>query len=181
MSQTVNGEQLDLVHAVTAEFGTIFTWDYERSRLPLMKLYEKAKTSQWNASTDLDWSVDVDPEKVAEELGQGGTARFQALAEAEDSPVKHFGDREWRNVGIELQNSLLSQFMHGEQGALLCTARIVETVPWIDAKYYAATQVVDEARHVERSEEHTSELQSLAYLVCRLLLEKKKIQYILSQ
>jgi len=44
---------------------------------------------------------------------------------------------------------MLSQFMHGEQGALLCTAKIVETVPWIDAKYYAATQVVDEARHVE--------------------------------
>jgi hypothetical protein len=39
--------------------------------------------------------------------------------------------------------------MHGEQGALLCTAKIVETVPWIDAKYYASTQVVDEARHVE--------------------------------
>ncbi len=63
--------------------------------------------------------------------------------------MKHFGDKEWRQVGIELQNSLLSQFMHGEQGALLCTARIVETVPWIDAKYYAATQVMDEARHVE--------------------------------
>src|SRR2546425_8474324 len=30
------------------------------------------------------------------------------------------------------------------------------------------------ARRVHRSEEHTSELQSLAYLVCRLLLEKKK-------
>src|SRR5712691_11405334 len=144
-----HGDELDLIHAVTAEIGTIFTWDYERSRLPLMKLYEKAKTSQWNASTDLDWSIDVDPEKVADELGQGGTARFQALAEAEDSPVKHFGDKEWRQVGVELQNSLLSQFMHGEQGALLCTARIVETVPWIDAKYYAATQVVDEARHVE--------------------------------
>jgi hypothetical protein len=39
--------------------------------------------------------------------------------------------------------------MHGEQGALICTAKIVETVPWIDAKYYAATQVMDEARHVE--------------------------------
>ena len=39
--------------------------------------------------------------------------------------------------------------MHGEQGALVCTAKIVETVPWIDAKYYAATQVMDEARHVE--------------------------------
>ena len=48
-----------------------------------------------------------------------------------------------------MQNFALSQFMHGEQGALICTAKIVETVPWIDAKYYAATQVMDEARHVE--------------------------------
>jgi hypothetical protein len=44
---------------------------------------------------------------------------------------------------------VMSQFLHGEQGALLCTAKIVETVPWYDAKLYAATQVVDEARHVE--------------------------------
>jgi P-aminobenzoate N-oxygenase AurF len=140
----------ETIHAVAAEMDTIFTWDYERSRPALIKLYEKAKTSQWNASTDLDWTIDVDPEKVADELGGGnGTVRFQALAEAEDSPVRHFGEKEWRTVGIEIQNSLLSQFMHGEQGALLCTARIVETVPWIDAKYYAATQVMDEARHVE--------------------------------
>ena len=60
-----------------------------------------------------------------------------------------WGDAEYLQLGIEMQNHLLSQFMHGEQGALLCTAKIVETVPWIDAKYYAATQVVDEARHVE--------------------------------
>src|SRR5215204_6487746 len=52
-------------------------------------------------------------------------------------------------MGIESQNWTLSQFLHGEQGALICTAQIVETVPWIDAKYYAATQVMDEARHVE--------------------------------
>ena len=52
-------------------------------------------------------------------------------------------------LGIESQNWMLSQFMHGEQGALICTAKIVETVPWIDAKYYASTQVMDEARHVE--------------------------------
>jgi hypothetical protein len=50
---------------------------------------------------------------------------------------------------MEFQNWSLSQFMHGEQGALICTAKIVETVPWIDAKYYASTQVMDEARHVE--------------------------------
>jgi hypothetical protein len=147
MTNTI--EQLETIHAVSADLEAVFTWDYERSRPALGKLYEKAKASQWNASTDLDWSIDVDPEKIGQELGGGGTTRFQALAEAEDSPVKHFGDKEWRQISVEIQNSLLSQFMHGEQGALLCTARIVETVPWIDAKYYAATQVMDEARHVE--------------------------------
>ena len=146
---TSTQEKLETIHSVRAEFDAIFTWDYARSRDALVKLYEKAKTSQWNATTDLDWSVDVDPEKIANELGGGGTMRFQALQEAEGSPVKHFGEKEWNRVGVELQNSLLSQFMHGEQGALLCTARIVETVPWIDAKYYASTQVMDEARHVE--------------------------------
>jgi hypothetical protein len=142
-------EQLDTIHAVESNFDAIFTWDYGRSRPALVKLYEKAKSSQWNASTDLDWSIDVDPEKVGSELGGGGPQRFQALQNADDSPVRHFGEKEWRQVSVELQNSLLSQFMHGEQGALLCTARIVETVPWVDAKYYAATQVMDEARHVE--------------------------------
>jgi hypothetical protein len=146
---TSTQDKLDVIHGVQAQFDTVFTWDYERSRPALSKLYEKAKTSQWNASTDLDWSIDVDPEKVSHELGAGGTQRFQALAEAPGSPVKHFTDKQWTQVGIEIQNSLLSQFMHGEQGALICTARIVETVPWIDAKYYASTQVMDEARHVE--------------------------------
>ena len=67
-------------------------------------------------------------------------------------PARRFanwGEKEWRQCRIESQNWTLSQFMHGEQGALICTAKIVETVPWIDAKYYAATQVMDEARHVE--------------------------------
>ncbi|MFM7224988.1 MAG: ferritin-like domain-containing protein, partial [Actinomycetota bacterium] len=133
-------ERLDTIHAVRADYDAIFTWDYEQSRGALVKLYEKAKTSQWNASTDLDWSIDVDPEKVSKELGGGGTERFRELREAEGSPVRHFTEKDWDRVGVELQNSLLSQFMHGEQGALLCTARIVETVPWIDGKYYAASQ-----------------------------------------
>ena len=65
------------------------------------------------------------------------------------TPFEHWTDAQWLQLGCESQNWTLSQFLHGEQGALLCTARIVETVPWIDAKYYAATQVMDEARHVE--------------------------------
>ena len=67
----------------------------------------------------------------------------------DDTPFAKFTVEDWVRVGVETQNWTLSQFMHGEQGALVCTAKIVETVPWIDAKYYASTQVMDEARHVE--------------------------------
>jgi len=65
------------------------------------------------------------------------------------TPVEKWGDKEWLEFGIEGRNWMLSQFLHGEQGALICTAKIVETVPWYDAKLYASTQVMDEARHVE--------------------------------
>src|SRR5919198_5495804 len=101
----------EVVHDVTTNIDTLFTWDYSRSRPALVKLYEKAKTSQWNVTTDLDWSTDVDPEKIARELGGGTTQRFVALRTADDSPAKHFGDKEWTQGSIELQNSLLSQFM----------------------------------------------------------------------
>ena len=65
------------------------------------------------------------------------------------TPFEAWSEDDWIKLGVQFQNWQLSQFMHGEQGALLCTAKIVETVPWIDAKYYASTQVMDEARHVE--------------------------------
>ena len=81
--------------------------------------------------------------------GSNSAGPFEALAQMDDSPFKNFGDKEWDELGVESLNWRLSQFMHGEQGALICTAKIVETVPWIDAKYYASTQVMDEARHVE--------------------------------
>ena len=63
--------------------------------------------------------------------------------------LEKWGDKEWLDFGIQNRRWTLSQFLHGEQGALLCTAKITETVPWYDAKLYASTQVVDEARHVE--------------------------------
>ena len=138
-----------IVHAVKANADAVFTWDYERSRTPLIKLYEKAKTSQWNVTTDLDWSTEVDQVKLALENVQADQSFFSEGIDLKGTPFEKWAEKEWIEFGIESQNWLLSQFMHGEQGALLCTARIVETVPWIDAKYYAATQVMDEARHVE--------------------------------
>ena len=90
------------------------------------------------------------PENIVSGLqGSNAAGPFEWVSTHPDSPLKNFGDKEWTQVGVESMNWRLSQFMHGEQGALLCTAKIVETVPWIDAKYYASTQVMDEARHVE--------------------------------
>ena len=148
----VNTEGDALVHAVKDNAEAIFTWNYEKGERPaLNKLYEKAKTSQWNGETDLPWETEVDPELVvinnfAQNEAQGvGFADFPV----EGTPFEKWDERQWLELGIESNNWTLSQFMHGEQGALLCTAKIVETVPWYDAKLYAATQVMDEARHVE--------------------------------
>jgi hypothetical protein len=138
----------EVVHVVKNNADSIFTWDYSLTRPALRKLYEKAKVGQWNATTDLPWDTEVDVEKTVVEdtalLGTGIDASVYV-----GTPVEKWGDKEWLQFGIENRNWNLSQFLHGEQGALLCTAKIVETVPWYDAKLYASTQVVDEARHVE--------------------------------
>ena len=136
-------------HAVHSVYDTIFTWDYEKGQRPkLEKLYEKAKKTQWNGQTDLPWETDVDQEAlvVANAAANGGLGEGLDVS---GTSLAKWDDKQWIQFGVESQNWTLSQFMHGEQGALVCTAKIVESVPWIDAKYYAATQVMDEARHVE--------------------------------
>ena len=149
--EITNTDMDEAIHVVENNADSIFTWDYERSRVPLMKLYEKAKTSMWNGETDLDWSIEVDNEKLARENPL--TPTVEGIAEfgidLSGTVLAKWNNDDWVKFEIERINWSLSQFMHGEQGALVCTAKIVETVPWIDAKYYAATQVMDEARHVE--------------------------------
>jgi hypothetical protein len=145
----VNTDVTEQLHAVHSVYDTIFTWDYEKGQRPkLEKLYEKAKKTQWNGQTDLPWETEVDQEAlvVANAVANGGLGEGLDVS---GTSLALWGDKEWIQFGVESQNWTLSQFMHGEQGALVCTAKIVESVPWIDAKYYAATQVMDEARHVE--------------------------------
>jgi len=143
--EITNTDVDEAIHAVRDNADAIFTWDYEKGARPaLNKLYEKAKVSQWNGETDLDWSIEVDEEALAVSAIAGGPQM-----DLSDTVLKHWGEKEWMAFSMESENWTLSQFMHGEQGALVCTAKIVETVPWIDAKYYASTQVMDEARHVE--------------------------------
>ena len=104
-----------VVHDVGANIDSIFTWDYERSRLPLVKLYEKAKTSQWNASTDLDWSIDVDQEAVVlANAGQDG-GFFSGDIDLSGTPFAKWTEKEWVQLGIEGQNwnNLRTVYTHG--------------------------------------------------------------------
>ena len=147
-----NTDRDEVVHHVQNHAETIYTWNYDKGERPaLNKLYEKAKNAQWNGETDLPWDTDVDPEKVVAEnaIANAGIASSGEELRALGGPFKNFSNAQFTQMSIESNIWTLSQFLHGEQGALVCTAKIVETVPWIDAKYYASTQVMDEARHVE--------------------------------
>ena len=127
----------------------LFLWDYERDRGQLVTLYNKAMGSQWNSVTDLDWSIDVDPERLVAEQDSPLLAVARMAGTLPGSPLAAWSEKEYTQLGIEFFKASLSQFMHGEQGAMMTAAKIVETVPWIDAKYYASTQTMDEARHTE--------------------------------
>jgi hypothetical protein len=169
-------------HDVPSAFETHFTWDYERSRPALGKLYEKAKHAQWDAQRDLPWETEVDQEQVVLASAAtnggimlGGAGEGLPPGDLRGTPFATWGQKEWLAFGVESQNWTLSQFLHGEQGALMCTARIVETVPWIDAKYYASTQVMDEARHVEVFSRYLDEKLSGHYPInahLRMLLDE---------
>ena len=146
----------ELEWSVTSDAATTFKWEYESAREPLLKLYRKGKRMQWDTDVRIDWSQDLDPENPQE---------------LPDESVSIFGSDIWRRLtdkekaGVRRHQQAwqLSQFLHGEQGALVCTAKIVQQVPNVDAKYYAATQVMDEARHVETYARLLHEKFELAY------------------
>jgi hypothetical protein len=96
--------------------------------------------------------------------------------------VPIFGSKTWDDMDDRRKGELrrhmvgwqFSQFLHGEQGALICTAKIVETVPDLDSKFYAATQVMDEARHVETYSKFLQDKLELAYPI------NKNLEYLLN-
>ena len=119
-----------------------FTWNYRDGRDRLLSLYQKGKDKQWDSTQRIDWSIDVDPCDALgtpeNTLGLYGSRQYEKL-----------NKQERREMRRHMASWEFSQFLHGEQGAMICSARIVESVPDIDSKFYAATQVMDEARHAE--------------------------------
>jgi 1,2-phenylacetyl-CoA epoxidase catalytic subunit len=136
------GEIGSLDWKVPGEVETALDWAYDQTRMGLLGLYEKGKRQQWNATERVDWRQDLHPENPMQ-IG--------------DHTVPIFGSPIWEKLDPKkkvelrwhLQTWQISQFLHGEQGALICASKIVQLVPYLDAKLYAATQVFDEARHVE--------------------------------
>ena len=135
---------------------TTFLWDYERTRPQLITLYNKAMSSQWSSVTALDWSTPVDAETLID-WNAPAMVLAKAAKDLPGSPIKSWSEKEFTALGVESLKAQLSQFVHGEQGAMLTAAKITSTVPWIDAKYYAATQTMDEARHTEVFQRYLSE------------------------
>jgi hypothetical protein len=127
--------------AIKTLYDTIWVYSYETEIQKLSELYEKAKKEQWNASQDIDWSQQVDIEKLtfSSQLPQ---LLFQGLWEKLD-------DKKRLDLSISNMSWILSQILHGEQGALLVASHLVGCAPVYDEKLVASTQVIDEARHVE--------------------------------
>jgi hypothetical protein len=129
-----------------------FDWRYQRTSPELSKLYTAAKRSQWDGDTALDWSITVDPHHpertlVADDvLPLASIPQYRALPKRAQEQQRH-----------ALLAWMLSQFLHGEQGALFAACQVTEAVSSLDGKLYGSTQVVDEGRHVEVFHRYLSE------------------------
>jgi hypothetical protein len=136
-------------HTIPSSFDTIYQRDYEVYARDMRRLYENAKRDQWNVSSDIDWSVPVDPDRGVFHDG---------LIDAYGSPYWEKLDAKRRHeLNIEFSAWRLSQLLHGESGAMIACSQLVQMVPTTDSKFFMTTQVVDEARHAEVLERYIRE------------------------
>src|SRR5947207_13743856 len=101
----------EVVHAVKDSAEAIFTWDYEKGHRPaLNKLYEKAKTSQWNGETDLPWDTVVDQEKVV----LANAANNNGLIDNVDvsgTPFAAWTEDDWIKLGVDPKEAVPPDMM----------------------------------------------------------------------
>ncbi len=141
---------------VPSRVDTVFDWEYGLREQKLMSLYEKGKAASWNAS-DLDWSIEVDVDRMSVQSNVRDFFNYVLKV------PKTFSQEDALLFRRHADAFALSQFLHGEQGALVAAAKIVQTVPWAEAKFYAANQVADEARHVEAYHRYLTEKIGISY------------------
>lgn len=121
----------------------IYNWNYDSEIDTIRSLYANALDRQWIALKDLDWEQGIDRERFSRTFSVAGVPLQQT------EWWKHLDpELKWK-VASKTSAFLLSNFLHGEQGALMVAGEMVSAVPHMDGKFYAATQTMDEARHVE--------------------------------
>src|SRR5882672_10893872 len=114
------------IETIEALLDVTYTWGYQETRAKLRDLYDKAIRAQWIADDVLPWHTDVDlerpmsPENLMPLFGSDIYTRMTA--------------KERTALNVETFAWTLSQFLHGEQGALLATAQLVDSVDNIDSK-----------------------------------------------
>lgn len=143
------------IERIEASLDVTYNWGYQETRSELRELYRKAKKSQWNSDERLNWktSVDLDKQQIPDFMHPlWGSDIYARLDDGMHARLR-----------VEMPAWTQSQFLHGEQGALLAASQLVNSVPDIDSKYYAATQVVDEARHVEVFDRYLHEKVGVVY------------------
>ena len=139
-----DSQEVDAVRARTeapAPLSAHWTWEYGSEVSELRALYEKGKKNQWNAETDLDWETPVSRDEWV--LKPEGSLMAQACAlTGKDEATQ-------KAAAFDELNYLLSQLLHGEQAALQLCGQLTNVCDKMDQKWYAASQVIDEARHIE--------------------------------
>jgi len=142
---------IDPSWTVPQNFEAVFDWEYDDGRKQMMHLYQKGKDMQWDALDRIDWALELNHENPMEmpdeTMGIFHTPHWAKMSEKERIEFRRHN-----------QGWTMSQFMQGEQAALICAAKIVQQVPDLDAKFYASTQVMDEARHVEAYKKYLEHL-----------------------
>ena len=169
MSEAGGDRPID-IERIEASLDVTYNWGYQETRKELRELYRKAKKAQWNSDERLDWTTDVDLDKqqIPDFMHPLWGSELYSKLDAK----KH------KELSREMPAWTQSQFLHGEQGALLAASQLVNSVPDMDSKYYVATQVVDEARHVEVFDRYLHEKIGTSYPISPYL--KKLLDLILT-
>ncbi|MBL4619501.1 MAG: ferritin-like domain-containing protein [Marinicaulis sp.] len=144
-----------------------YNWDYEIANSKIQRLYELGKKFNWDAELDVDWDVPFDKSGGPSQSGMNPFADHPVYLAMSDEQKNKYA---WRSLA-----QVLSQFLHGEQGALMVASQLVSCAPTYDAKLYAASQTFDEARHVEVFNKYLRRRCQIEYPInpsLKLLLDK---------
>ncbi len=126
---------------VEAPIALHWSWEYGSEVEELRKLYEKGKVNQWNAEADLDWSIPVSKDEWVIDP--------QASLLAQLCKMMGKSESEQKAAAFDEVAFTISQLLHGEQAALQLCGQLTNACTKMDEKWYAASQVADEARHIE--------------------------------